>query len=257
MKKKISTIATFIFASFFTIKGQGHMNSIYHYSILDALRNGSYYGDLPVSQLSKKGDFGLGTYNYLDGEMVVLDGVFYRVSSDGLVRKAELERKVPFASVTLFKADSEFEITDITDVGALQDAILKKLPSLNRPYAVRIDGIFKTITVGAAYKVDESLTTGLAELMKTRPLFRKENISGTMIGFYTPPYGSSIDLSPFHFHFISNDRTYGGHLISAEFSPIKVKVSLDEKSGYEIELPNKSESFDKKWLQYSKSKSTY
>lgn len=60
---------------------------IYHYSVMDGMRNGIYKGEHHVAHLAKKGDFGLGTYNLLDGEMIVKDGVFYRIRSDGSIKK--------------------------------------------------------------------------------------------------------------------------------------------------------------------------
>src|SRR5689334_1896724 len=86
---------------FAAVQGQVQKEgSVFHYSLMDALRNGVYTGDITVKILKDKGDFGISTYNFLDGEMIVLDGIFYRVPSNGQVTKAGPEREVPFASVT-------------------------------------------------------------------------------------------------------------------------------------------------------------
>lgn len=224
---------------------------------MDALRNGVYKGDITLKTLLDKGNFGLGTYNFLDGEMIVLDGIFYRVDSSGQVTTAEPEREVPFACLALFSADKTYEISGIKSIEALQNVIRKRLPSSNKPYALRIECSFESIVVGSAKKLEENDTTGLAELMKTRPLYKKENISGTMVGFYTPSSFAAIDLSPFHFHFISNDKTCGGHLVSGILSSAKIKISIDEKPGYEIVLPQHNKTFDKHWPQQSNAKSSY
>ena len=52
---------------------------IFHYSVLKALDNGVLEGNMKVGELKKHGDFGLGTFNKLNGEMIVLDHVVYRV----------------------------------------------------------------------------------------------------------------------------------------------------------------------------------
>lgn len=69
------------------------IDKIIHYSTIDAMRNGVYKGSLTVKELKINGDFGLGTYNRLDGEMVVLNGVFYRVKSNGEVVIAKESKK--------------------------------------------------------------------------------------------------------------------------------------------------------------------
>ncbi|MCD0476518.1 acetolactate decarboxylase [Flavobacterium sp. EDS] len=259
MTKKITIFSFFIsITSFLTINAQVQDDKpIFHYSIMDAMRNGVYTGDLTIKTLASKGNFGLGTYNYLDGEMIALDGIFYRIAPNGQVTKAESERMVPFASVAFFKADISYEITGSKTIELLQQEIISKLPSANKPYAVRIECTFESITVGGAEKLDDKNTTGLAELMKTRPLYKRERISGTMIGFYNPPSFAAIDLSPFHFHFLSDDRTFGGHLVVGELSSVKIKISIDENSGYEIILPQKNKTFDKPWPQQSDIKSSY
>ncbi|RUT72204.1 acetolactate decarboxylase [Flavobacterium cupreum] len=241
------------------LSGHGQVQKeglIFHYSVMDALRNGVYKGDITVKTLKSKGNFGIGTYNFLDGEMIVLDGIFYRVPSTGKVTKAEMEREVPFTCLAVFSSDQEYEINGIETIEALQEEVQKRLPSSNKPYALRIECAFDSIVVGGAEKVQEKDTTGLAELMKTRPLYKKGHISGTMVGFYTPPSFSAIDLSPFHFHFISADKTFGGHFISGVLSAAKIKISIDEKSGYEIVLPQQNKTFDKPWPQQN-AKSSY
>ncbi|MRX41360.1 acetolactate decarboxylase [Flavobacterium sp. LC2016-23] len=243
---------------FVSVRGQVQKEEfVFHYSVMDALRNGVYKGDITVKELKNKGNFGLGTYNFLDGEMVVLDGVFYRIPSDGKVTKAEPEREVPFACLAVFSADNQYEMSGIATIEALQNEIRNRLPSSNKPYALRIECSFDSIVVGSAAKLEAKDTTGLAELMKTRPLYQKEHISGTMVGFYTPPSFSAVDLSPFHFHFIAVDKTFGGHFISGVLAAAKIKISIDEKSGYEIVLPKQNKTFDKPWPQQSAIKSVY
>lgn len=230
---------------------------IFHYSVMDAMRNGVYTGALSIEALAIQGNFGLGTYNQLDGEMVALDGVFYRVAPDGTVVKAENQRKVPFASVAFFKADQVFELSNMKNIEMLQQEIMRRLPSKNKPYAIRIESAFKELNVGGANKLAENDTTGLAELMKSRPLYKKKNVTGTIVGFYHPSYASGIDLSPFHFHFISRDKSYGGHLVSGELSSAKMKVSIDEKPGYQLILPPDNEVFNRPWPVSDKAKGTY
>jgi acetolactate decarboxylase len=260
MRNNSTGLAVFFIAAlgFIPVKAQvKEEKPLFHYSVMDAMRNGVYSGELTIGELAKKGNFGIGTYNYLDGEMIALDGIFYRVDASGEVGAATNSRRIPFGSVAFFKADMQFELTHIKDIEELQNEVIKRLPSTNKPYAVRIECEFETITVGGARRLDENDTTGLAELMKTRPLYPREHISGTMVGFYNPPYFSAIDLSPFHFHFISRDHKYGGHLISGKLGTVTIKVSIDEKPGYEVILPQQNKVFNKPWTKQDGVKSSY
>ncbi|MDL2144335.1 acetolactate decarboxylase [Flavobacterium tructae] len=260
MRNNSTGMAVFFIAvlGFLPVKAQvQEERPVFHYSVMDAMRNGVYTGELSIGELAKKGNFGIGTYNYLDGEMIVLDGIFYRVDASGVIGVATNSLKIPFGSVVFFKADMQFELTDTKDIEELQNEVIKRLPSVNKPYAVRIECEFENITVGGARRLDENETTGLAELMKTRPLYTRKHISGTMVGFYNPPYFSAIDLSPFHFHFISRDRKYGGHLISGKLKTATIKVSIDEKPGYEVILPQQNKVFNKPWTKQDGVKSSY
>lgn len=224
-------------------------DKIVHYSAMEAMRNGVYTGDVNVQQLSHKGDFGLGTYHLLDGELVALDGTYYRVAANGSVTKADPAITVPFGSFTFFKSDQTFTLKGIKDVAALQAAIIKKLPSANRFYAIKVTATFDSIILGGAEKLQESDTTGIAHLMKTRPVYKKQKARGTIVGFYNPPYIGGLDLSPLHLHFIADDKTFGGHLISGHLSAgATITVSIDEKDTYEIILPGKSnKGYRRKW----------
>lgn len=216
---------------------------IYHYSVMDGMRNGIYEGQHHVAHFAKKGNFGLGTYNLLDGEMLVKDGVFYRIRTDGSIEKADATSQSPFNSLTNFDADTTVLFTFSGNLAELQSYILSLLPSKNLPYAVQVKLTLKTIIAGGAEKLARTDTTGLAALMTKRPLYEGKNIAGTIIGFYNPAYMSTIDLSPFHFHFISDDKRLGGHLVDANLDNTTVKLMLDEKDGYIIELLNDNPRF--------------
>lgn len=232
-------------------------DKVFHYSTMDGLRNGVYIGDLTVKELKKKSDFGLGTYNFLDGELVALDGKIYRIATDGSVAETDENRKVPFGSFTFFKKDQSMVLDHIKNVEELQQKILEILPSRNRFYAIKIKADFSTLTLGGAVKTDEKDTTGIAVFMKTRPLYKKQNIKGTFVGFYSPAYVGGLDLSPFHFHFLSEDKTVGGHMIEGNFSNTKIIVELDEKNVFEVQLPdNHNEGYQRNWTS-SETKAQY
>jgi acetolactate decarboxylase len=251
----------YLFSALFMLQGlsglMAQTDVIYHYSVLDAMRNGIYAGGESIAALGQQGDFGLGTFNNLDGEMIALDGVYYRIAPDGKVEKAGATRKVPFASVTYFKNPVTLLLTGISTTEDLQKALTRILPSANRPYAIKIHATFSEITAGGANPVSDLDTTGIAELMKVRPRYKGQNLTGTLVGFYHPSYMSGVDLSPFHFHFISDDKSFAGHLISGIFQAPAVRVFADGKDGYQLVLPKTAKGYDRRWNTNQTSGSNY
>lgn len=222
-------------------------DDIFHYSVMDAMRNGVYRGELTVKDLANVGDVGLGTFNNLDGELIGLDGTFYRIAPSGDIHVAEPERKIPFGSFAFFKEDTRATLAVSGDFEAFQQQLLGALPSRNHLYAIRITGTFGEIQVGGANKISDDTRTSLADLMKSRPIYTGKDIKGTIVGFYSPPYIGGIDLSPFHLHFISDDKKVGGHIVGMTLQGAELEVALDSKKGIDVELPREAADFNRPW----------
>ncbi|CAA9200896.1 Alpha-acetolactate decarboxylase [Flavobacterium collinsii] len=224
---------------------------------MDAMRNSVYKGDFTIKRLKENENFGLGTFNDLDGELILLDGKVYRVAADGIVPEASSDRRIPFCSSAFFRKGKTIEVEGEKAVNNLQFSILQFLPSSNRFYAIKIKASFYDLTLGGVEKVLCQNPADIAVLMKERPIYKKHNIKGTIIGFYSPPYLGGTGLSPFHFHFFSDDKKNGSHLLDGNFSSVKISIELDEKKACEIVLPNSSNlGYQRKWKS-SESKSQY
>src|ERR1017187_434511 len=72
-------------------------------STYDALYHGLYDGEAPLRQLAPLGNLGLGTVDHFDGEVVLLDGKFHVIRSDGHVDSiTDLNTTSPFLEVESF-----------------------------------------------------------------------------------------------------------------------------------------------------------
>lgn len=230
---------------------------IWHYSMIDAMRRGIYEGTHTVKELKTHGDFGLGTFNHLNGELIALDGIIYRIPPNGKVEVASENLKSPFTSLTYFKTDVVKNLTFTGSLEELQSKVQAMLTTQNLPYAIKIEGTWAEITVGGADPVSPDDTTELATLMKVRPQYKAKDMKGTMVGYFTPSLVSNVDLSPFHFHFISDDRKFAGHLMSGNLVNTEIKIYLNEKSGYDIELLRENNRFRQLKFQGKESSSVY
>jgi acetolactate decarboxylase len=209
---------------------------IFHYSVLKALDNGILEGTITTGELKKHGDNGLGTFNELNGEMIMLDHVVYRISADGKILKPGDETLVPYSIVSFFNQDESLKMEGQIDYPSLKAYIEERLPSQNLFYAFRIKGEFEYIKCGGANKQEKPYNKSLTEMTANRPVFEEKNLSGTLIGFWCPAYIGDINSIGFHLHFLSDDHTIGGHLM--EFHARSLDISYDVKSVYKILLPD-------------------
>jgi acetolactate decarboxylase len=208
------------------------MSTLYQISTSSALVEGVYSDSIPSSVLLEHGDFGLGTFEDLDGEMVILDGQIYQVADR--VRHRSDDFLVPFAAITHFRAKSSFEIDNVACLKGIELACDQRRISDNLFYALRLDGIFETIHARAVHTGPQN--TRLLDAAKTQSEFHFENIEGTVVGFWSPCYSSSFSIPGYHLHFISKDRTKGGHVLDC--TTRKLKAGIQVLSEYDIRLPD-------------------
>jgi acetolactate decarboxylase len=86
-------------------------HALFQTSTIDALLHGEYDGDVDFAELSGRGDFGLGTLEALDGEMVALDGGFYQVKADGRAHEIDPRARTPFARLMVNRC-TDFILSD-------------------------------------------------------------------------------------------------------------------------------------------------
>jgi len=209
--------------------------TFYQISTIDALMQGVYDGIQPVGELKRHGDFGIGTFDALDGEMIVLDGVVYQARADGHVTRAADSQTVPFATVTYFDRDLAVTTGFPMNISVFSAAMERQLPTGNMIYAIRMNGTFPLMTVRAIPAQQKPYPT-LAEASKGQAVHSYANTTGTVVGFYTPAFFKGINVAGYHLHYISDDRTAGGHII--EFTvPANTTVEYDVTPGFTMGLP--------------------
>ncbi len=214
-------------------------DTIYQVSTIGALMRGDYDGQTEVSVVRRHGGSGLGTFDRLDGELVALDGVFYRVGINGSVAAVPDSARTPFVMVTSFEADTTYQVDRPLDYAALCALIDRLAPNKNMPYTVKVAGFFSKVTARSV-SPQEKPYRPLTEAVKEQAIFTFSGISGTLIGFRMPSYMDGVTVPGYHFHFLSDDRKAGGHVLGCTID--RGTVALDETNGFSVLLP-RSESF--------------
>lgn len=205
------------------------------WSTLDALLKGLYGGVAELREVVAAGDFGLGTFDDLDGEMVILDGRIYQVDAQGKVHLPELSTTTPFAVVTAFEKDFSVRIGQVDSIAELEAQLDAALPSRNYFYAIRIDGDFEMMTTRSVPAQSEPYPP-LAEVIEHQPVFELGASSGTLVGIWCPAYVRGINLPGHHFHYIDETRESGGHVLDLQTSgEVYAEISVIKR--FILELP--------------------
>ena len=241
MKKRIMIF----FAAFLCLCGCGASKSgeevsdaLYQVNLLQSLTLGSYDGAIEVSELLKHGDTGIGTFDGVNGEMIVLDGVVYQALSDSSVIIAADDETVPFANVTFIDADICEEKIAAENMADLKE-ILKTIVDANgnnQFYMIRLDGEISKICVRSEEKQEKPYRPLDEVLLEAERRFDYTDTEGTIVGLYCPSYMDGLNTPGWHFHYISKDRTKGGHILS--FEDFTGSLKMDQISEFKVEVEN-------------------
>jgi acetolactate decarboxylase len=214
------------------------VHTLFQVSISGALVAGVYDREVSVKSILDHGDFGLGTFANLDGEMVVLDGRVYQVQGTGHVSEVGPEAGAPFAVVTRFSPQTDVETESIANFEDLEKRCDRCRTSGNVFYALRLDGHFRKVRTRAVNPPQPG--TRLVDAAKAQSEFSFSDIDGTLVGLWSPGFSSAFSIAGYHFHFLSKDRQHGGHLLDIESGPLRLKVEV--LTDFHLALPE-SEAF--------------
>jgi acetolactate decarboxylase len=216
------------------LQAERESHVLFQASTIGALLEGAYDGDLSFAELAEHGDLGLGTLNGLDGEMIALDGRFYRADVDGAIGEVDGAERTPFAVVTHFEPGIDAAIEGPLQHEELLARLDDLIPDDAASCAIRLDGRFALVKARSVPRQSRPYRS-LTEVVAEQHVFELADVSGTMLGFRFPEYVEGIEVSGFHLHFISEDRRQGGHVLGSRGGPLRVR--LDPSSDLHVELP--------------------
>ena len=204
---------------------------------MSALIAGVIEGEVTFGELARYGDFGLGTFNDLDGEMIGFDGKFYQLRFDGTATAVHPYQKTPFSAVCFFKAEIVRDVTAPLTWKEFQELVDKLVKTKNLFFAIRVDGFFANVTTRTVSKRQEP-AGGLAEAAEDQTTFTFSNVQGTLIGYRSPDYAQGLTVAGYHLHFLNETKTGGGHVL--DFILSKGSVEIDHYSSIFVALPETS-----------------
>ncbi len=254
MRKWLCLVGLLLMLAGAAIPGAQAGEVLFQYSTIDALLAGLYDGSLTLGELKKHGNLGLGTFTALDGEMVILDGRVYQVKVDGKVYRPADTVTTPFAAVTSFSPQTSYPLKQVGSLQELTWLLDQALPSPNFFYAVRIDGRFQQVAARSVPRQSRPYQP-LAKIVENQQVFKFKEVEGIILGFRCPSFVKGVNVPGYHLHFLTKDRTAGGHVQDAAFENLTVRVDLirrftlvlpGEKQFYELDLgQDKSKELEK------------
>ena len=223
-------------------------HKLYKVSTGSAVVEGIYQGAIRVGTLREHGDFGLVAFENPLGEMVVINGHCFQVRSDGSVQECHDDVLSPFVVITRFEPEETVTLDHCPNVGHLIEQCDALRSSENFFFALKVNGRFDYVRTRALCRTAEGVP--LVQAAAVQPEFELCNVSGTLVGFWTPEYAKKFNVPGYHFHFISDDRQSGGHLLQCRGT--NLRLQLQREGEYHIALPEteaflKAEQSEERW----------
>ncbi|MCG2722118.1 MAG: acetolactate decarboxylase [Thermodesulfovibrionales bacterium] len=239
MRKNLNVLLSFFFLSaVFLLSGCCHSantrDTVFQTSTLEALMEGGYEGTFTFGELREHGDTGLGTFQDLDGEMVAIDGQFFQVRADGSVHTVMDSATTPFAVMTFFEAEKTFLLDSPMDRGEFEQYLNNLLPAENVIYTFRIEGDFSYIKTRSVPKQTKPYPP-LKDVIRKQTIFEFRDSKGSIAGFRFPDVMKGLNSTGYHFHFLTEDRRAGGHVL--EYTIKNAVISVDTDSAFFLLLP--------------------
>lgn len=205
---------------------------LFQVALLQSLMQGEYDGIVTVGELKQYGDTGIGTFQGVNGDMIVLDGTVYRAIWDGSVEVAPDDETVPFSNVTFFDAYIKAENVNAdssNELKSILNSIVRK-HGRNQFYMAKVTGLFSSILVRSELEQKKPYKP-LNDALKTdQREFTYSDIKGTIVALYCPDYMNGLNSMGWHLHFISEDRQKGGHVLDLAVNDGNLELASSARS---------------------------
>ncbi len=200
-----------------------HRHQAFQVGTISGLLHGNYAGEMPLSELLAHGNFGIGTLEELDGELIVLDGEPFAARASGVVDPVAPTTLIPFAVLCPFQPQVSWDIHTPAEWKEFTRAIDAHVPAQTPIVALRIDGAFSHLHLRSVHRQHPPYPP-LTEVVQHQVEWHLPQATGTLVGFRFPGEIADIEIPGFHLHFVSDDRTQGGHVISVTCAHGRISV---------------------------------
>jgi len=206
-------------------QGTDPKDTLFQVSTLTGLEHGVFFPVTTVGELKKHGSVGVGAFEAMDGELILIDGKAYNAMFSGKVVPVDDKTPITYSAVAFMNADRTAALKNVASYAELQQSLDKLLPNLNLFYAFKIHGTFNYLKVRSTAKQEQPYP-GLAEVVKNQSVFEYANVTGTLVGVRCPAYIKGVYAPGYHLHFISDDLQKGGHLLEINLAEVTAQIAF-------------------------------
>lgn len=207
------------------------------FTLAHVLLDGGYDGVVTVGDVLPRGDQGLGAADRLDGEVVVVDGVAWRVDSSGRATVLPPEARLPFVVVTTLDSPARRRLRN-ADLSEVNRTIADLAGTTDAVIAVRLEGSFENVVVRSVAG-QEPPYRPIAEVLATDEVrFEHHTFDGVFVGFQFPDIGGGSVIPGLHLHGLDTGRTTGGH--NYQLTVTDAEVSVSTTRNVAVALPDHS-----------------
>ena len=201
-------------------------DEVFQVETIGRLVDGDFTGSMSYGEVMKHGDFGLGTFVDLDGEMAAADGKFWHFGPGGHGNPVSPETRTPFAVVKFFTPDITFQLDGPCTMEELEKAVDTHLPVKEQLCAVRAKGRFRSAHFRVVLRQDHPST--LAEAAKTQSEQDMVALEGQLVGFRFPGDSAPVEVPGYHLHLIADEGRIGGHFHGGTMEDLTVEIDLSD-----------------------------
>lgn len=212
-------------------------DSIFQLTLANVLLDGGYDGMVTIGEVMPAGDHGLGTVDRLDGELVVVDGVPWRVDSTGATNVVTPETKTPFVVLTSMESPTSTRVRDV-DRDGLTARIEQLVDDPNAVVAVRVEGRFSRVLVRSVPAQTPPYRPYVEVCASDEVRWEHHDFEGVFVGFRFPALDGGATIGGLHLHGLDSGRTTGGHNHELVVSDAELRVSSTHDIA--IALPDRS-----------------
>ena len=198
----------------------------------DYLVQPDYDGLAPVRDGVRGATIGLGTFDRLDGELVLIGGTTYRVGIDGIPRVVSTSRTTPWVEAVRFTPQASMRVPAGTECSALAPLIDDLAGTTGGMVAARLIGTFDVLTARSVPAQSQPYLP-LAEVVATQTVFPLTDVSATLVGFRTGPDLMGVGAPGLHLHGLTKARDAGGHILGCTVGT-DVRLSIQRTLGVRI-----------------------
>ena len=213
-------------------------------ALLQSLALGHFDGSITVKQWKTFGDTGIGTFDGLNGELIALDGVIYQGDQNCRAHVMKDNDTIPFSNITFFEKDFSVKLNNVADKAALEKILNECVAKsgTNDFYMIKLPAEYNEILIRSEAKQNKPYPTLVQALEATQKETTLKNVKGTIVGLYCPQFMSSLNSVGWHFHFISDDKKFAGHVLNMNIK--NGEAQFDKTENFSMILP-KNKDFDK------------